>query len=181
VLPPDLQEGAYGHRDQVSFCGDFAWSIVDGANGHCCFHALRPPHSKPINLLPLKRAASSRPPPTTATAPRRRTPPVDHCGEVPRVGNGSLTGSEHHRSRPLWGTLVRRKRPSPVLSLSLPVTVFLCRHEMGGTARRTRRLEMILDILTIVFLVHCANMISRLMARRHDVLYYVSRSDDPHR
>ena len=40
---------------------------------------------------------------------------------------------------------------------------------------------MILDILTIVFLVHCANMISRLMARRHDVLYYVSRSDDPHR
>jgi hypothetical protein len=36
---------------------------------------------------------------------------------APRVVNGSLTGSEHHRSRPLWGTPMvlseRGKRPSP--------------------------------------------------------------------
>jgi hypothetical protein len=40
---------------------------------------------------------------------------------------------------------------------------------------------MILDVLTIFLLIQCANMISRLIGRRrHDVLYYVSKSD-PHR
>jgi hypothetical protein len=39
---------------------------------------------------------------------------------------------------------------------------------------------MILDVLTIFLLIQCANMISRLIGRRrHDVLYYVSKSD-PH-
>jgi hypothetical protein len=39
---------------------------------------------------------------------------------------------------------------------------------------------MIIEIVSIFFLVQCANMISRLMERRNDVLYYVSRSS-PHR
>ena len=37
---------------------------------------------------------------------------------------------------------------------------------------------MIFDILAIFLLILCANMISRLIGRRrHDVLYYVSKSD----
>ena len=37
---------------------------------------------------------------------------------------------------------------------------------------------MILDVLTILVLIQCASMISRLIGRRrHDVLYYVSKSD----
>jgi len=37
---------------------------------------------------------------------------------------------------------------------------------------------MILDVLTIFLLIQCANMTSRLIGRRrHDVLYYVSKSD----
>jgi len=39
---------------------------------------------------------------------------------------------------------------------------------------------MILEFLAIFSLVQFANMISRLNARRHDVLSYVSRSG-PHR
>jgi hypothetical protein len=39
---------------------------------------------------------------------------------------------------------------------------------------------MIFDVLTILVLIQCANMISRLIGhRRHDVLYYISKSD-PH-
>ena len=71
------------------------------------------------------RRVRSRPATTTATASPRRTPLVDHCGEVPRVGNGSLTGSEHHRSRlgDPWccvskGGRGRHRFPS------LPVTAF---------------------------------------------------------
>ena len=76
----------------------------------------------------------------TSTSPeirRRRATTVDHCGEVPRVVNGSLTGSEHHRSRPLrsgghWSSEARgRHRSAP----PAPVTAILCRHEMRGTAR----------------------------------------------
>lgn len=39
---------------------------------------------------------------------------------------------------------------------------------------------MILEFLAILSLVQFANMISRLIGRRHDVLFYVSRSG-PHR
>jgi hypothetical protein len=37
--------------------------------------------------------------------------------------------------------------------------------------------EMILEILTIVCLIQCTNMVWRLIERRNDVLYYVSKSD----
>jgi hypothetical protein len=33
---------------------------------------------------------------------------------------------------------------------------------------------MILEIVTAIFLIQGANIISRLIERRHDVLYYVS-------
>lgn len=36
---------------------------------------------------------------------------------------------------------------------------------------------MILEILTIVFLIQCINLVWRLIERRNDVLYYVSKSD----
>jgi hypothetical protein len=36
---------------------------------------------------------------------------------------------------------------------------------------------MIIELVTTLFLVRCANMISRLIERRRDVLYYVSRSE----
>ena len=38
---------------------------------------------------------------------------------------------------------------------------------------------MVLEILAIIFLVQSANMISRLIGRRRDVLYYVSKSNPP--
>jgi hypothetical protein len=40
---------------------------------------------------------------------------------------------------------------------------------------------MILDVLAIFLVIQCANMISRLIGRRQDVLYYVSKSDPRHR
>jgi hypothetical protein len=36
---------------------------------------------------------------------------------------------------------------------------------------------MILEILAIFLLIQCVNMISRLIGRRRDVLYYVSKSN----
>ena len=59
------------------------------------------------------------------------------AAKCPRVVNGSLTGSEHHRPRPLrsgghWSSEARcRHRSAP----PAPVTAILCRHEMRGTAR----------------------------------------------
>jgi len=38
---------------------------------------------------------------------------------------------------------------------------------------------MAIELVTSLFLILCANMISRLIERRRDVLYYVSRSDPP--
>ena len=38
---------------------------------------------------------------------------------------------------------------------------------------------MAIELVTSLFLILCANMISRLIVRRRDVLYYVSRSDPP--
>ena len=38
---------------------------------------------------------------------------------------------------------------------------------------------MVLEILVIVFLIQCANMISWLIGRRRDVLYHVSKLDPP--
>ena len=54
-------------------------------------------------------------------------------GRERAVVNGSLTRSEHHRSRPCEGTLSDDKRPSPSPPKP-PVTAFLCRHEMRSTA-----------------------------------------------
>jgi hypothetical protein len=36
---------------------------------------------------------------------------------------------------------------------------------------------MILEILTIFLLIQCVNMLSRLIERRRDVFFYVSRPD----
>lgn len=36
---------------------------------------------------------------------------------------------------------------------------------------------MIFEILSVYFLVRCINMLFRLIGRRHDVLYYVSKSN----
>ena len=36
---------------------------------------------------------------------------------------------------------------------------------------------MTIELVTSLFLIQCANMVSRLIERRRDVLYYVSRSD----
>jgi hypothetical protein len=41
---------------------------------------------------------------------------------------------------------------------------------------------MILEITTVLFLIHGLGMLSRLLARRRDVFYYVSRPvHGPHR
>ena len=34
---------------------------------------------------------------------------------------------------------------------------------------------MIFEVLSVYFLVQCTNMLFRLIGRRHDVLYYVSK------
>jgi hypothetical protein len=34
---------------------------------------------------------------------------------------------------------------------------------------------MTLEIIAVLFLVHCLSMLSRLLARRRDVFYYVSK------
>jgi len=36
---------------------------------------------------------------------------------------------------------------------------------------------MVLEIITVLFLIQLTNMISRLIGRRYDVLYYVSKPD----
>ena len=36
---------------------------------------------------------------------------------------------------------------------------------------------MIIEITTVLFLIQCANILSRLIGRRRDVLYYVSKPD----
>jgi hypothetical protein len=38
---------------------------------------------------------------------------------------------------------------------------------------------MTIELVTSLFLILCANMISRLIERRRDVFYFVSGSDDP--
>jgi hypothetical protein len=35
---------------------------------------------------------------------------------------------------------------------------------------------MILEIIAVLFLVHCVRIVSRMIGRRDDVLYYVSKS-----
>jgi hypothetical protein len=40
-----------------------------------------------------------------------------------------------------------------------------------------RRVLVTIELVTSLFLILCVNMISRLIERRRDVLYYVSRSD----
>ena len=36
---------------------------------------------------------------------------------------------------------------------------------------------MIVEIITVLFFIRCANMLLRLMERRRDVLYYLSKTD----
>jgi hypothetical protein len=40
-----------------------------------------------------------------------------------------------------------------------------------------RLFEMIMEIISVLFLIQCANMLSRLIGRRRDVLHYVSKAD----
>jgi hypothetical protein len=47
-----------------------------------------------------------------------------------------------------------------------------------GSGSYWRLVEMIIEITTAIFLIQCANIFSRLVGRRRDVLYYVSRTDD---
>jgi hypothetical protein len=35
--------------------------------------------------------------------------------------------------------------------------------------------QMILEIFTVLFVVHCVRIVSRMIGRRDDVLYYVSK------
>jgi hypothetical protein len=39
--------------------------------------------------------------------------------------------------------------------------------------------QMILEIFTVLFVVHCVRIVSRMIGRRDDVLYYVSKSSSP--
>jgi hypothetical protein len=39
-----------------------------------------------------------------------------------------------------------------------------------------RFFQMIIEITTVLFLVHGVSIVSRMMGRRDDVLYYVSKS-----
>jgi hypothetical protein len=38
---------------------------------------------------------------------------------------------------------------------------------------------MILEIFTVLFVLHCVRFVSRMIGRRDDVLYYVSKSSSP--
>ena len=63
--------------------------------------SLQPSHGAVPAFSLTRYPTSHHAPPTTRRrdSVTRRTPPVDHCGQVSRSVNGSLTGSEHHRSR----------------------------------------------------------------------------------
>jgi|SRR6516225_3015916 hypothetical protein len=49
--------------------------------------------------------------------------------------------------------------------------------QIKNDLRFLSRVLMTIELVTSLFLIQCANMISRLIERRRDVLHYVSRSD----